>query len=502
MIWFLYKFYTKTFFTSKMERRIKKAFDLGKFLDLTHKRLMLIGYGCIGSTFLPLLLRHSNIQKSNILVIDKNTEPLKKVPSGIPTKNVEIKKKNFKKEILDFLRPGDILVDLAYYIKTMELLKLCNEHQIFFINTAVEFWCEEESLVTEDPRTLTLYDRQMKLQQAVSDFKNKTTGIITHGANPGWVSHFVKEALVDMVAYLAKQGKFTDTKLKQLVDWIQKEDFPRIAKELDVKVIHISEKDSQFAKTPKEPHVFRNTWSPTGFVEEGTAPSELGWGTHENPKIGYRYKTGPKNQIALSSRGINTWVKTWVPSGPLIGMIVRHEEAYSISKYLTIDGYRPTVHYAYLPCPDAVYSLNEIQNQIMINNKIPEFKEEILTDQITEGKDELGVLLFAKDITWWRGSLLDIVEARKLLPHQSATSVQVGISVLAGIYYMIKNPEEGVIHPECMHHLDVLEIIEAYLGPVVSVPVNWSPLDSVAVYEKMDEKNPYRFENFVVSYND
>ena len=484
-----------------MEKRVNKALGLGKCIDLQEKRLLLIGYGCIGSTFLPLLLRHSTISKSNILVIDMKKEPLHKVPSGIQTKKIEIKKDNYKKEILNFLSSGDILVDLGYYIKTTELLKLCNEHQIFFINTAVELWGEEESLETSDPRTLTLYDRQMSVQETISKFKNKTTNIITHGANPGWVSHFVKEALVDMVEYLAQHGKLSDTKLKRLVNWIDQEDYPSVAKELDVQVIHISERDSQFAKTPKEPQVFRNTWSPVGFVEEGSAPAELGWGTHENPDIGYHYSKGPKNQIALSSRGINTWVKTWVPSGPLIGMIVRHEEAYSISKYLTKDGYRPTVHYAYLPCPDAVYSLNEIQNQMMLDNKIPEFKEEILTDQITEGKDELGVLLFAKDITWWRGSLLDIVEARKLLPHQSATSVQVGISVLAGIHYMILHPEEGVIHPEGMHHLDVLQLIEAYLGPVVSTPVEWSPLDSIAVYQKMDKKHPYRFENFVVSYN-
>ena len=226
----------------------------------------------------------------------------------------------------------------------------------------------------------------------------------------------------------------------------------------------------------------------------------MGWGTHETCKIGVHYDNGPKNQIALRSRGINTWVKTWVPSGPLVGMIVRHEEAYSISKYLTKDGYRPTVHYAYLPCPDALSSLCEIQNKIMIDNEIPNFKEEILNNDILEGKDELGVLLFSKHVNWWRGSLLDIHEARLLLPNQSATSVQVGISVLAAVLYMILHPNQGVIHPEAMKHKDINWLIEAYLGPVRSTNVDWSPLDSSVVYQKMDKKNPYKFENFVVSY--
>jgi homospermidine synthase len=159
------------------------------------------------------------------------------------------------------------------------------------------------------------------------------------------------------------------------------------------------------------------------------------------------------------------------------------------------------VHYSYLPCNEAVLSLSEVQNQIMAeNNEIPNINEEILNTTITNGKDELGVLLFSKELTWWRGSLLDIEEARMLIPNQSATSIQVGISVLAAIYYMILHPNEGVIHPEAMHHLDILWLIEAYLGPIKSMPVKWSPLDSSVVYNKMDKKNPFRFENFVVSY--
>jgi homospermidine synthase len=491
----------KLFFSLKMEKRVQKVFELGKFIDFKNKKLLLIGHGCIGSTFLSILLRHGIIPFQNILVIDKKEEALQKVPKGIPTKQVNIKRTNYTKEILSFLNEGDILVDLAYYIGTAELLQLCNDHKIHYVNTAVEYWIDEnENFKSPDPRTETLYQRQMNLQKMVSNFKNDTTAIITHGANPGWVSHFVKEALEDMTHYLHKKGKISDKKYQKYKEWIKKEDYPSLAKALDIQVIHISERDTQISKTPKTPNVFRNTWSAVGFVEEGTAPAELGWGTHESSNIGVHYDYGPKNQIALRSRGINTWVKTWVPSGPLIGMIVRHEEAYSISKYLTKDGYRPTVHYAYLPCPDALFSLCEMQNKIMVDNEIPYFKEEILNNDITQGKDELGVLLFGKHINWWRGSLLDIDEARLLLPNQSATSVQVGISVLAAVLYMLIHPNVSVIHPESMKHKDVNWLIEAYLGPIKSTDVEWTPLDSSVVYQKMDKKNPYRFENFVVSY--
>ena len=48
-----------------------------------------------------------------------------------------------------------------------------------------------------------------------------------------------------------------------------------------VKGIHIAERDTQRARTPKPQGEFVNTWSVEGFVAEGLQPSELGWGTHE-----------------------------------------------------------------------------------------------------------------------------------------------------------------------------------------------------------------------------
>lgn len=490
-----------------MESRVRRAFELGKCLDFENKKLLLIGHGCIGSTFLVLLLRHTNIPRKNILVIDKKGDALLTVPKNIQTKKIHVSKINYEHLITSFLGIGDILVDLGYYISTNSLLKLCNKFGIHFVNTAVELWYKEgvyadgkEDLTEPDPRKQTLYDRQLEIQNTIKSFQNKTTSIITHGANPGWVSHFVKEGLVDMVRYLESQNHFSQKKMNKLNMLIEEENYPEIAKILDVQVIHISERDSQIVKDVKKENVFRNTWSIIGFVEEGVAPSELGWGSHENDAAGLGYDVGPQNQIALRSRGINTWVKSWVPSGPIVGMIVRHEEAYSISKYLTVDNYRPTVHYAYLPCNEAIVSLNEIQNRIMLENEIPDIKEEILNKQILKGKDELGVLLFSKDLTWWRGSLLDIEEARMLIPSQSATSIQVGISVLAAVYYCVLHPNEGVIHPEYMHHLDIMWLIEAYLGPVKSMPVSWSPLDSSVGYFKMNKQNPFCFENFVVSY--
>ena len=56
------------------------------------------------------------------------------------------------------------------------------------------------------------------------------------------------------------------------------------------------------------------TWSVEGLREEGTAPAEMGWGTHEQklPALGELPPYGPKTK-SLSQMGMNTWVRSWIP---------------------------------------------------------------------------------------------------------------------------------------------------------------------------------------------
>ena len=85
------------------------------------------------------------------------------------------------------------------------------------------------------------------------------------------VSWFVKQALVNLAADLGEAAPEPTTR----------EQWGRLAQRLGVKGIHIAERDTQRAKTPKPRDVFVNTWSVEGFLSEGMQPAELGWGTHE-----------------------------------------------------------------------------------------------------------------------------------------------------------------------------------------------------------------------------
>ncbi len=72
-----------------------------------------------------------------------------------------------------------------------------------------------------------------------------------------------------------------------------------------------------------------------------------------------------------------------------------------------------------------------------------------------------------KNNAYWFGSQLSIDEARKLAPHNSATSLQVTVACLAGMVWAIENPNCGVTEPDEMDFRRTLEICMPYLGNVV-----------------------------------
>ncbi|GAI32644.1 unnamed protein product, partial [marine sediment metagenome] len=250
------------------------------------------------------------------------------------------------------------------------------------------------------------YSRHMEIRKKLNEWgdnEGAPTTIVDHGANPGLVSHFTKYALIDMAKKILKE-KPDDSRKEQLKQALKDKNFARLAQLEDVKTIHISERDTQITNKPKEVNEFVNTWSIEGFFEKGVAPTELGWGTHERyiPQSAFFHQVGPGNQICLTTIGMKTWVRSWVPCGEITGMVIRHGEAFSISDRLTVweNGkavYRPTVYYAYRPCDAAINSLHELE---MRQFKLQE-KQRIMSDEIIDGRDELGVLLMGHDFKSW-----------------------------------------------------------------------------------------------------
>jgi homospermidine synthase len=200
--------------------------------------------------------------------------------------------------------------------------------------------------------------------------------------------------------------------------------------------------------------------------------------------------------------------------GPIEGLAITHNESVTISDYftLTADGapegsgalYRPSVYFVYLACDGAMASLAET---MMRGWEMPA-AQRVLNAEITEGRDELGVLLLGDDPAdgstwgWWYGSQLDIHEARRLVPGNNPTAIQVAAGALAAAVWAVRNPGRGYCEPEALPHDEVLAVALPYLGPMASVATDWTPLEgrNAGVPEPwLDEADPWQFGNFLVT---
>ena len=458
-------------------------------------RILFVGFGSIGQGVLPLILRHIGIAPQRITIV--TAEDLGRAEAekyGIRFVCERLTRENFRRVLEPLLGRGDFLLNVSVDVSSIALVRYCWERGAMYLDTCIEPWpggYTDPTIPASRRTNYALREEALALRKE-KEAGRQPTAVLTHGANPGLVSHFVKQALLNVAADTGVTAGNPATR----GDWAD------LAQRLGVKVVHIAERDTQVSSVPKDPGEFVNTWSVDGFVSEGSQPAELGWGAHERnfPRDGKRHDFGCGSAIFLNQPGCSTRVRTWTPkAGPFHGFLITHGESISISDFYTVKkgeelSYRPTVHYAYHPSDSAVLSVHEFCGR----NYELQPRKRILMEDITKGIDELGVLLAGhRKNAYWYGSQLAIVEARRLAPHNSATSLQVTVAVLSGLIWAIENPNRGVVEPDEMDFRRNLEICTPYLGPVVGEYSDWTPLtDRERLFaEDLDTSDPWQFKN-------
>ena len=459
-------------------------------------KIVMVGFGSIGQGILPLILRHIGTSADRITIITAEDAGHREADEfGVTFVKNALTPENYRGVLEPLLVRGDFLLNLSVDVSSIALIRFAQERGALYLDTCIEPWAggyTDPNMPVEARSNYSMRLDALKLREGAGD---APTAVLTHGANPGLVSHLVKQALLN----IAKDTGATATAPVDRSGWA------KLAQALGIKVIHIAERDTQVSHQPKAANEFVNTWSVDGFVSEGAQPAELGWGTHERhfPADGGRHKAGSGCAIYLNRPGASTRVRTWTPqAGHFHGFLITHSEAISLADYYTVmEGervvYRPTSHYAYHPSDDAVLSVHEFAGR---NWHLQDHKR-IMMHEISEGIDELGVLLagHAKN-AYWYGSQLSIAEARKLAPYNSATSLQVTSAALAGMIWAIENPARGVVEPDDMDFQRPLQICMPYLGTVVGKYTDWTPLyqRGELFAEDLDAGDPWQFKNIRV----
>jgi len=462
--------------------------------------IVLVGFGSIGRGFLPLLERHIAFERRQLTVID----PLESHRALLDDRKLSFLKlaltrDNYREVLTPLLTAGPgrgLMINLSVDTGSADLIEFCHDIGAHYIDTVCEPWPG----LYDNPDATLSQRSNYALREGVLDVRRRKPGGVTAvsccGANPGMVSWLVKQALLNIARDTGTRTEIPATR----------EDWGRLAQRLGVKGIHIAERDTQRAREPKPRGVFINTWSVEGFCAEGLQPAELGWGTHEKtlPANARRHDFGCDAAIYLLQPGAATQVRSWTPTArSQHAWLITHNESISIADFLTLrEGgtvvYRPTCHYAYHPCDDAVLSLHEMAGNAW---KRQETWKILGEQEIIDGIDELGVLLYGHARNaYWYGSQLSIEETRRLAPYQNATGLQVSSAVLAGVVWMLENPDRGLVEADELDFRRCLEIQRPYLGPVTGVYTDWTPLTGRPGLfpEDLDISDPWQFKNVLV----
>jgi homospermidine synthase len=455
--------------------------------------LVFIGFGSIARATLPLLLGQDDIEVQQITVIAPVIEQnIWFKERGIQFVCEALTEQNFVQTLDRFVQPGDFIVNLSVEVSSLAVIAYAFDKGALYLDTCVEPWAGGYN----DPQLDLSHRTNYALRYQVLDLRKRLgrgpTAVVAHGANPGLITHLLKAGLMELAVQLGHPLP----EAGEGIDWA------RLCMGLGIKVIHFAERDTQCSQRLKEDDEFVNTWSVHGFISEGSQPAELGWGSHERtwPSFARRHRFGSRNAIYLERPSASVLVKTWTPlGGPCLGMMITHHETASTADLLTVKDqrkliYRPTLHYAYHPCNDALLSVHELIGR----GWQTQTRQRILNGEIDSGGvDALGVLLMGHDWNaYWFGSLLSIDEARALVPFNNATSLQVAAGVLSGIVWAVEHPDRGIVEPEQMDYERVLEIARPYLGTLVGQRTDWTPSGASPKPTAQESAQDWQFAHF------
>jgi homospermidine synthase len=433
----------------------------------SHK-IVIIGFGSIGQAVIPLLQKHFG--NYAIWVIDKSLDPLRQAVIGqyhLSWLETRVSQENYREIVSPLLGAGDFVLNLATSVSSRDLLELAQQKGAFYLDTCIDPWEYAHSDRGIGTSNYALREQVLARRESSA---GKPTAVVANGANPGFVSILVKQALLQMATRFGAAHQRPGTA----------NDWALLTKTLDVRVIQISERDTQCGTIARSQGEFVNTWSVDGFVTECLQPAELGWGTHEAalPEGARLHDYGCRAAIALDQPSYTVRVRSWSPNFlDFEGYLITHHEAIALADYLTYREddrpvYRPTTYYAYHPCDEAVESLSLLCDAT--TDRVVSAR--VLMDEICSGIDELGVFLLSGTYpSLWLGSNLSIGKARKQAGHNNATSLQVVSSVVAGMAWILEHPNRGIVESEDLDHELIYRIVEEYWSPIVSQFVEWWP---------------------------
>ncbi|MDR1694706.1 MAG: saccharopine dehydrogenase NADP-binding domain-containing protein [Lactobacillaceae bacterium] len=430
--------------------------------------IVLFGFGAVGQSALVILEKEISFDKNKLTIIDKTAKPF-------DTKYKYVQAELFPGKQNEYFSPyvskGGLLLDFSSDVDCIETIKWCYENGIMYLNTGDNEWPHNE--------WSNIYEHYIKNEAFFKDCADDAaTIVIHHGANPGSVSHFAKLGLHDIAQELIDGTTDLDkTKLKKFLD---EKKWGELAEYLEVRTIQSSDRDNQMMDPNTiSSDTFYSTWNALTFYNESTCFAEARIGTTEklSGKLDLKLYDPEYGAVEVNERGTRCFSKGWAPCGEYLGMIVGHEEDFSISDCLSVynpDGslrYRPTVYFCYRASDLGMESLRKAA----LNGYEEPKNMQLVKKGIVEGTEYVGVLIMGNKFkSRWVGNCLTLDWINKHFPGQTPTILQVSVPAVSAVSYMVENRNKGINYPDDLPYEEIVPLIEKYADKSISVTTDFT----------------------------
>ena len=357
---------------------------------------MIVGFGSIGQGVLPLILRHIDLDPEQITIV--TAEERGRDEARRATASRFIDRAADARELPPACSSrcsaqGDFLLNLSVDVSSVALIELCPASTARSTSTPAS---SPGPAATPTPRCRPSQRSNYALRESAlalrAGIAGGPTAVLTHGANPGLVSHFVKQALLNIAARHRRRRRAAP---HDRADWARARPRPRRQGHPHRRARHPGRQPRRSASGE-----FVNTWSIDGFVGEGCQPAELGWGTHEKhlpadgapPRFRLRRRDLPdaaRRRARACAPGRRSKARS-TASSITHGEVDLDRRLLHRARTATACATGRPCHYAYHPCDDAVLSLHELAGK---NWQHAAERQRLMMDEIVRGIDELGVLL-------------------------------------------------------------------------------------------------------------
>jgi len=428
------------------------------------KRLLLLGMGTIQRALIELLQhkKHKLLKTEEIICICPEDIPsyILDIVPNINHLKTHITLENMNKLLNPLMDNKTLCIDLTVNTDSIKIIELARKNNTLYINTSIEEYKKHQ---ITNPEKETLYYQNIKLQKSIKKIKSNISIFESTGANPGLISNLTMNAI----------HKYCEDYKPHYLKYLRENKWAYVASKC-VYMIHCAEKDTQETNYKAKSNCMYNTWSPAGYISESLSPSFISSPVAPNPEY-KQSKYNPRMFINPNKKSMDCRTKSFIitPNNkvePIMGRMITHNEVISMSNLFCTKNYTPIISYVYDSCPISQECLEIMkENDYKEPTKLTAIYQKDVINK--DSYDSLGACVFFNDgRIYWCGSVLTNDQTLNKLgknTNVNCTQLQVGISVLAYLEYLLKNRYNGVMSSEDVYYKNIIKYCKPFLGKFI-----------------------------------